>query len=1008
MAHNDFTAATFRAPLAVYCGSVPKMKPGYRSLRHGSVDSTLQLRGSKWSGADTAALQSTLSLQMKKSYLWGRDGEEFHTEILPSALDAEVSNGAHPADRMNQREQEVDSAALETARLKDKLKRKLSEGYGSKGAPDSLSLVSNTLKPPVPRSASQRLLNATKPVPPIPRSPQRSPIPQSGGCAEGNTQENSPEITNGSEELRGQPVAPGEQEQNPLHSVRCSAERKRTALGGVLIPPIPKSAGITGEINPLESSLTSDSARITRESPVSRHRTSKESPVTSSAREKTSHKPLELETLFLESTPHEDRTDDCPTASTELSLESAPLNPVSFSFAKDEDVVQQAQPDKEEEGKETNGRINFTISKSAQDKMRQKLLEMENIRRDVRRSEQHFWERLQSIDTEVHTLEYPAAIASISLSGVATVPMMSNEKRRGVPSISLNKWVSRPSLPSISTLNQVTAANDARNASAYSLPANFQDCSEWDSESESGGSGIGPMSHPEQGMIEALKCLNHKDWEQKEKGLLSVRSLASCHPEVLYFRLHEVSTSVTREVSNLRSKVSRHAIKTLGDLFKALKKSMDPEVEEITRVLLNKIGDTNDFIREEADKSLEIMVENVSPSKTLSALIAGGVSHRNSSVRKCSAKYLLGVVEQLGGEKLLSGSRDNTDTLLRILVKLTQDGQQDTRFYGRRMFSLLMSHPKFEGQMERLIPSHDLRDLMATIKQKECTDSVLETPSARSQRMLQKSSAVSSQESQTSDQGLSRPIEPVNEGQESPVARRQPVRAAEVSEQLKELSKLLTAKEFQSKMDGVTLLLEHCKNNHKFVTSNITQIFDSFNPRLQDANKKVNQYALESAIVMIPLLKDSLHHVLVPLVTVVTDNLNSKNPGIYKAAVTVIDTLISNIDNLWLLQPFSSRIRFTSGRAMSDVTERLSVLVSSVYPRKPQAVERHVLPVLWYFLSNITGNGVLPGRNGNFKDVVSKLTKTLHKHMGSSLEEYASGQPQHAVTMLGDILGIKR
>ncbi|KAG8548728.1 hypothetical protein GDO81_024421, partial [Engystomops pustulosus] len=542
---------------------------------------------------------------------------------------------------------------------------------------------------------------------------------------------------------------------------------------------------------------------------------------------------------------------------------------------------------------------------------------------------------------------------------------------------------------------------------AFSLPATFL---EWDSDSENGGPGLAPMSHPEQGLLEALKWLSHKDWEQKEKGLVSVRCLASCHPEVLCSRLHDVSIAVTREVSNLRSKVSRHAIKTLGDLFKALRRNMDQEVEEITRVLLHKIGDSNDFIREESDKSLGVMVEYGSPSKVLPALIAGGVSHRNSAVRRCTAKHLLAVVGQLAPDKLLSGP--STDVFLRTLVKLIQDGQQDTRFYGRRMFSLVMAHPKFEQQMERLIPSHDLRELITTVKQKEASDNVSDVPSAKSQRPLQKSGvAVSAgvrvQETPESEQSVTRTAEMDSEPQESPVPRRQPVRAAEVTEQLKELTKLLTAKEYQNKMDGVTLLLEHCRNNLKFVTSNITQIFDAFNPRMQDANKKVNQYALESAAVMVPILKDSLHHTLVPMVTVITDNLNSKHAGIYTAAVRVLDTLISSIDNLWLLQPFAGRVRFLSGRAMNDVTERLSGLVSAVYPRKPQAVERHVLPVLWYFLSNITGNGVLPGRNGNFKEVVTKLTRTLHRVMGPSLEEYASGQSQYALKMLADILGSK-
>ncbi|MEE6473625.1 hypothetical protein FKM82_010112 [Ascaphus truei] len=998
MAHNDFTAAKFRASVAVYCGSVPKMKPGYRSIRNGSIDSNLQLCGNRWATADTAAsLQPALSIQVKRSYLWGGNGDELQNEILPPQLHLEGRNDpplletnghllqpASPTPRKNLWEHEVDSAALETARLKDKLKRKMSEGFGARGAPtDFMGSMSAPLKPAVPRGASQRLLNATKPVPPI----QRSPVPQTSGSVENSAQNNGAESNDRTEGHREQSPAPIEV-QNSLQHVRYSAETKRKSLCGVLIPPIPKSSGgaaaaDTSRSDPTQSRTTTP---LTRRSPVPSQGTSQERCVPCSSAEEKSQRPLESRSW--ESAPHQDHTDDAAMKTTENAGEPIPLKPIFFNPAKEADVTQRLQLGKEEEHKENSGRISFTISKSAQDKMRQKQLEIEHLRQERKRSRQQ-------------SQEYPATIASFSLSGGTTVPASPDKHRAGANN-ALNKWMSRPSLPSIPTINQDSASSDLRHSSAYSLPANMKDCSEWDTDSENGGAGIGPLSHPEQGLIEALKWLNHKDWEQKEKALLSVRCLASCHPDVLLSRLHDVSIAVTREVSNLRSKVSRHAIKSLGDLFKALKKNMDQEVEEIARVLLQKIGDTNDFIREESDKSLGIMVENVSSSKVLSALIAGGVSHRNSSVRTCSARHLLSVVEQLGAEKLLAGNRDNTDTLLRTLVKLAQDRQQDTRFYGRRMFSLLMSHPKFEVHMERLIPSHDLRDLISTIKQKPVSDNISEAPSARSQRSLPKSNPVAPQESQPSDKGSTElELAP----QESPVPRRQPVRAAEVTEQLKELSKLLTSKEFQNKLDGVALLLEHCKNNTKFVTTNITQIFDSFNPKLQDSNKKVNQFALESAVVMIPLLKESLHHVLVPMVTVVTDNLNSKNSGIYAAAVTVLDTLVSNIDHLWLLQPFASRVRFISGRAMNDVTERLSVLVPSVYPRKPQAVERHVLPVLWYFLSNITGNGVFPGRSGNFKDVVSKLAKCLHREMGPSLEEYASGQPHHAMKMLAEILG---
>ncbi|CAH2256062.1 TOG array regulator of axonemal microtubules 2 isoform X6 [Pelobates cultripes] len=1001
MAHSDFTAAKYRA---VYCGSMPKIKPGYVSLRNSTIDTNLQLCGNRWGAADTAAIQSTLSIQMKRSYVWGGNGDDFQADILPPPLDLEgikdysVTEKNTPRLRStsptprSHREKDVDSAALETIRLKDKVKRKVSEGFGTKGAPVDLMASLNTpLKPAVCKSASQRTLNATKPVPPIQRSPLNSPSPQIFSSMESRPQRSGADITDGMIEQDNQSPAA------ELQNVRYSTEKKRNSV----IPPILKASVITPELRQQETTLTSSADLLARRSPDFKEGASEETSRRDSKNEKLA---MSMENQYLKNACHQEPANEIAMKKTECSTECDQLMDNLPGSGNDMEVVDLTQLS--EEGKENNGRINFTISKSAQDKMRQKQLEFETIRQERRRSQQHIWEKLQTMDSGD-----PAALTSFRLSGVSTVPVISDTRRVSGPNNPLNKWGSRPSLPSINTLNQDSTLNDFRFSSAYSLPANFLNNTDWDSDSDNGGPVIGPMSHPEQGMLEALKWLNHKEWEQKEKGLLSVRCLASCHPEVLFSRLHDVSIAVTREVGNLRSKVSRHAIKTLGDLFKSIKKGMDQEVEEITRVLLHKIGDSNDFIREESDKVLGVMVENVSPSKALVALIVSGVSHRNTSVRKCSAKYLLDVVEQLGSDRLLCGNKESTDTLLRSVVKLAQDGQQDTRFYGRRMFSLLMTHPKFEGHLERLIPSHDLRGLIATVKQKEASDNLSDVPSARKHRTIQLSGAPPAQESpisSTSDQCSAKEPDVESDSQESSVHRRQPVRAAEVTEQLKELNKLLTAKEYQSKMSGVTMLLEHCRNNVKFVSANITQIFDSFNPRLQDANKKVNQYALESAVVMIPLLKESLHQVLLPMVTVVTDNLNSKHSGIYAAAVKVVDTLFSNIDHLWLLQPFASRVRFISGRAMNDVTERLSVLVSSVYPRKPQAVERHILPVLWYFLSNITGNGVLPGRNGNFKDVVCKLAKNLHKVMGPYLEEYAAGQPQHAIKMLRDLLDLKQ
>lgn len=382
-----------------------------------------------------------------------------------------------------------------------------------------------------------------------------------------------------------------------------------------------------------------------------------------------------------------------------------------------------------------------------------------------------------------------------------------------------------------------------------------------------------------------------------------------------------------------------------------------------------------------------------------SALVS---SHRNVLVRRYTAEHLLTVMEQIGAEKLLSGTRDSVELLVHMLVKLAQDCNQDTRFYGRKMLNILMSHPKFDGHLKQFLPSRDLQVVMATIKQKGVEDHTPEPPSAKGRRESRNSGLMTSQENLPSHEGSSSDVLLLPHQ----TVRRTSLRTVEEIEQLKELNNLLSAKEFQTRIEGVMLLLDHCKSNPQLISANIVQIFDVFVLRLQDSNKKVKQQSLEALASVIPILRDTLHPVLVSLVAAVTDNLNSKHTGIYAAAVKVLEASIAHLDNALLLQALAHRVRFLSGRAMQDVTEHLSVLVASVYPRKAHVVERYALPVLWFFLSNMIGNGVLPGRSSNVRAAVTKLAKSLHQEMGSSLKELAASQPPHVAKHLWHVLDL--
>ncbi|XP_008515592.2 TOG array regulator of axonemal microtubules protein 2 isoform X2 [Equus przewalskii] len=974
------------APVAVYCGSVPRTSAGPRTLLGGSSDSGPQTYRE-------ASLQPTPSiLPEKPSQLLSGHGDPGSLKLdarrkgwqarngHPGNLGA-LSLGPHPLVPLLSLESEANSVARDTTQIKDKLKkRRLSEGLAA-SARASLDPGGGAkgvaLRSTMPRATSQRLLRVPRPMPPIqsiPTTPEASGAKEKSLDPLGSSQ--------GPQELR-----PGAQEvQISRQYLHCHDEKMHKSLGGIVIPPIPKAGVPTGTSSCAAGSLP----RLLP--PGQASLTGLKAPQTqlvqeSGPREKTPQS-LEPKPLAL---PIRGRS-TAPEKPALPSSQSAPtLTAFSFSHAKEAHPLL-----KEEDQKESSTKIQVTISKSAQEKMRLKQMKEMELFRRVKDPERERELASQSLGPRRTLMK--EGLLPLRGSGTLSVPTGLSSPRRNNIGVILRKRANRASLPSIPVSKQEPSF--ARHASANSLPAVLTLGSpEWEEEEEEAHlrafKELRPFSNPEVGLMDALQCLDSSDWKMKEKGLVSIQRLAACHSEVLAGRLHDVSLAVSGEVTNLRSKVSRLAISTLGDLFRALKKSMDQEAEEIARCLLQKMGNTSEFIQRAANRSLGAMVENVTPARSLVALTSAGVYHRNPLVRKCTAEHLSTVLEQIGAEKLLSGTRDSTDILVHNLVRLAQDSNQDTRFYGRKMVNILMSNTKFDAFLKQSLPSHDLRKVMAAIKQRGLEDGE-DLPSAKGRKVSR--SLVVCENGLPGELGLS------SNGPRLAGLRSSMRGGLEMVEQLRELTRLLEAKEYQSRMEGVGRLLEHCKAKPELITANLVQVFDAFTPRLQDSNKKVNQWALESLAKMIPLLKESLQPMLLSIIVAVADNLNSKNSGIYAAAATALDAMIESLDNLCLLQAFAGRVRFLSGRAVLDVTERLSVLVASVYPRKPQAVERHVLPVLWYFLNNMLGSRILPGLGGNVRTVVCRLARSLRGQMGSRLQDLAAGQPKQVLKTLQDLL----
>ncbi|CAO2604196.1 TOG array regulator of axonemal microtubules protein 2 [Lemmus lemmus] len=959
------------APVAVNCGSAPRTSAGLRVPPPGSIDSSLLAYGE----ASLQPVSSVLLSGEKPSQLLSGHKDQGRRTLDAPLKGWQARNGYSRNLGALPLESEASSVARDTIQIKDKLKkRRLSEGMTASSQASLDSGGGVPLRSTIPRTTSQRLLRMARPMPPIQSIPT---------TPEANSTKEKDLDPPGVRQHLQDSGANGREVQISRQYLHCHDEKMHKSLGGIVIPPIPKARLPTGTSSCRPGSLPS---------PLGPGQDVLTGPRAPHTRLTCENGPLEKTPSSLEPKPLapgvKAKSAEDPPKSLASSQSASTPTTFSSSDAKEAHSLVSGEDQKEPGG----AKVQFTISKSAQEKMRLKQMkEMELLRR---KKEPEREQELVSQGLGTWRTSAKEGLLPLRGSGTLSVPTELSSPRRNNAGVLLRKRANRASLPSIPVSKQEPSF--ARHASANSLPAVLTLGSpEWEEEEEEvdlrAFRELRPFSNPELGLTDALQCLNSNDWQMKEKGLASIQRLAACHSEVLGTRLHDVSLAVTAEVTNLRSKVSRLAISTLGDLFRSLKKSMDQEAEEIARCLLQKMGNTSEFIQQAANRALGAMVENVTPARALVALTSAGVYHRNPLVRKYTAKHLSAVLEQIGAEKLLSGSRDNTDMLVHNLVRLAQDSNQDTRFYGRKMVNILMANAKFDAFLKQSLPSHDLRKVMAAIRQRGMQDNH-EFPSAKGRKVL-KSLVVC-------ENGL-----PTQEGLGSDGPRLTGLRSSmrggvEMAEQLRELSRLLEAKEFLARMEGVGKLLEYCKAKPELIAVNLVQVFDAFTPRLQDPNKKVGQWALESLAQMVPLLKDSIHPMLLSVITAVTDNLNAKNSGISAAASTVLDAMMDSLDHLCLLQAFASRVRFLSGPAVLEVTERLSVLVASVYPRKPQAVERHILPVLWYFLNKMSGNGVLPGRGGNVRTVVCRLAGSLQEQMGSRLQDFAASQPQQVLRML--------
>jgi len=91
-------------------------------------------------------------------------------------------------------------------------------------------------------------------------------------------------------------------------------------------------------------------------------------------------------------------------------------------------------------------------------------------------------------------------------------------------------------------------------------------------------------------------------------------------------------------------------------------------------------------------------------------------SHRNMSVRKAAAYFLSILVQKMGPVKALMGPKNIGEHLIQAAAKFLMDGSPHTRYYARKIFSIILNHASFEKLLRKHLSPSTYRNIFSVIE----------------------------------------------------------------------------------------------------------------------------------------------------------------------------------------------------------------------------------------------------------------------------------------------------
>ncbi|KAL0232190.1 hypothetical protein PCE1_003186 [Barthelona sp. PCE] len=463
-----------------------------------------------------------------------------------------------------------------------------------------------------------------------------------------------------------------------------------------------------------------------------------------------------------------------------------------------------------------------------------------------------------------------------------------------------------------------------------------------------------------QAMHEMNLPLKEQNWKSVFHGVTNIRCVLKHEPGMLKNQLTDVIKCLVQQTQNLRSTICKNAVVALGEMCMAYQRRVDQFVDPILRALLRKVAEGgSSFISEEADHSLQLLIENCSPSRVFLSLF-NGIKTKSSQVRSKIALCIDRCILQVGEE---IESYQHFSRLINITSRLFVDSSQDCRAFSRKCFmsliKLIGTELVADAANKFAIPDA-LPKILGVVSDVENNGSFDKSPAGKSSTRVGFNPGAQ-------PHSVRRTKKRVQSGRQSAGARM----SEEAKMEFKRIVVGIQERDWRKRISYLSMLSEFCEANA--LPDKITpRILDILSDGLSDGNAKVQTHTLSITPGVLSKLKNLSKHfnlILPKLCGLFTHS----NRFIIEQISELCDAIESgdySVSKASIMRNYSSTIPSFNTNLQAVMLERCTDFVEIAFVTDSKAVAQYGVALA---IRTMNTKGVLQNANRNFVTALLQL-----------------------------------